>query len=98
MNPAFAFRTTCINSTGDAIREMIERSTQISYRTFRRYVSIKEVSEMLGYRRAGERHYRGRLTLNKDWAASYYKGEYLGQPCYFVRWSGIEYIWTKVPA
>ena len=98
MNSAFEFRTNCIHSTGESISEMVEAATQISYRTFRRYVSIEEVNEMLGYLNPGQRHYKGRLTLQKDYAVSYYKSRYEGAPCYYVRWSAIEFIWTKAAA
>lgn len=35
------------------------------------------------------------LTLAQDWHVSYYQSVYDGRPCFFLQWSGIEFIWTE---
>jgi len=84
------YLTNCVNSTYDAINDMISRSRGITYKTFIKYVDWKELSKRLGY----AIHPKQGLTLKKDYVPSYYKSVYLGKPCYYIRWSAIEYIFV----
>jgi len=82
------FITDCVNSTQEAISNMIEQSKSITYKTFFKRVDWVEVSRMLGY----HLHPSHGLTIKNDYHVSYSKSKYKGKSCYYVTWSSIEYI------
>lgn len=92
------FLTDCINSDGDSINEMKRGAKEIKYEAMRRAVGDAFVDKqfLLGYD-VGQKGVpkRGSLRMSKDWAVSYWKGKYQGEPCYFFIWSHIEYIFVK---
>lgn len=84
------YETCCVNANGDDILEMVDKATQITYRTFCSHIkpeALKELIESLGYKRLG-------LSLKKDWAVSFYKSKYKNKPCYYLVHSMIEYIFV----
>ena len=87
----FYFYISCVESTYEKIRDMIDNSIKITYRTFFKYVDLKEVSEILGY----DLYPTQGLTIKNDWHVSYHKGKYEGELCYFLRHSAIEYIFLS---
>lgn len=87
----FQFVTDCVSSTCELITDMVDSSREITYKTFFKYVSLSEVANMLGY----ETDPRKGLTIKNDWHVGYYKSVYRGKPCYYVRWSGIEYVFCR---
>jgi hypothetical protein len=88
----FSYETCCINADGNDIGSMVDKSKDISYRTFFKYVSREEV---LGIFPFYENDSRNGLTLKNDFAISYYKSHYQGRSCYFLTHSAIEYIFTE---
>ena len=74
-----------------ALDKMIESGKEITYRTFIQHCRGPDLDrwvEQKGY------VWRGKgLTLRKDFAVSYWKSKYDGTPCYYIRWSLIEFIW-----
>ncbi len=67
-----------------------ESELSVSLETFRRAVGLAQwrtISGDLGYGRS--------FPISKDWHVGYYKGTYRGVPCYFLRHSGIEHIFTQ---
>jgi hypothetical protein len=89
---SFHFHTTCVNSTGPAIREMVEQARDITYRTMMKHCpGLIDLAVQLGY----ERHPAQGLTLKNDWHVSYHRSRYQGRPCYYFRWSGIEHIFLE---
>jgi hypothetical protein len=90
---AMQFITTCINSTYEPIRDLVDNSRSISYRTARRKIGLKALAEAFpSYDWDGKRSRPGYMPMKRDWHVSYHKGRYLGQPVYYVRHSSIEYI------
>ena len=87
----FHFETCCINAKGNDIREMVDQSRDLTYRTFFRYVSIEEVLELFP---VYERTVRTGLTIKKDYCIQYSKSKYQDRPCYYLTHSAIEYIFT----
>ena len=78
----------------DALNQMIQDSKEVTYRTFRRYASgLDQWAKEKGYE---NRKSQG-ITLKHDWHVSYFKSSIMGQPCYYLRWSAIEFIWVKFP-
>ena len=76
----------------EGLNQMVREARQVTYRTFRKYaVGLDQWAREKGY---GEPR---SLTLKRDWAVSFYKSKILGNPCYFLRWSAIEFIWIKFP-
>jgi len=85
------FVTTCVNSTGPAIREMLNSSKNVTRRTFLRHVDRKDMLKQeaaCGY----SQHPKQGLTMAADRHVSYSVGKYQGQPCAFFTWSAIEYV------
>jgi len=88
----YFYLTNCVNSTCELITDMTDKAIDVSYRTFCKYVDWKYVSGMLGY----DTHPKQGLMLCNDYHVSYYKSFYSGKPCYYICWSGIEYIFIKI--
>jgi hypothetical protein len=89
----FKYEICCVDApTGEMISEMKEGSREITYKTFRSHCEgVDAWARSKGYDRTS----RQGLTLKADWAVGFYKGTYDGRPCFYLSWSGIEYIWTK---
>jgi hypothetical protein len=88
---ALAYVTCCIHSTAQAIQDMIDQEREITYRTALKRIGRAELAKVFPtYDWKGS----GGLTMRRDWHVGYYKSRYLGQPCYFVRHSAIEYIFA----
>lgn len=89
----FKYETCCVDApNGELIDALKENARQISYRTFRRHCEgVDEWAASKGYDRRSDQG----VTLKGDWAVSFHKSTYDGRPCYYICWSGIEYIWTK---
>jgi len=85
----YHYHTCCIESKGEWINDMTQQARDVTLRTFRRNCAgVREWAEAHGYsRQLG-------ISLCNDWHVSYHKSRYRGQPCYYVRWSAIEFIWT----
>ena len=91
----FTYATCCVDcpgpDAGDAISAMVETSNVVVYETLRRRcVGLTEWARSKGYVRDS----RVGLTLEKDFAVTFHRSTFRGESCYYVLWSGIEYIWT----
>ena len=89
-NQKLNFKGSCVELPGKFITEIVDRSIPISYRTFRKYVSGKDLREMFTVYDWGV---KGGLHIQDDWAVSFYRSRYKKKFYYFVQWSGIEFIW-----
>ena len=70
---------------------MVDAAKDVSFNTLkRRCADLHQWAHDMGYFVGGERG----LHLKDDWAVSYHKSVYDGQPCYYIRHSAIEYIFT----
>lgn len=90
----YVYLTCCVDieepQEVDSLRCMVELSTGVTYQTVQRHCQgLAEWAISKGYGNP-----RG-LTLKKDWAVSYHKSTFLKMPCYYVRWSAIEFIWVR---
>ncbi|MGA2260810.1 MAG: hypothetical protein ABSH28_05170 [Acidobacteriota bacterium] len=84
----FQYETCCIESTAELINDMIDSATKVTLDTILRHCrGIEEWAEGHGYGRW--------LPLERDLYVGYYRGRFLGVRCYYVDWSGIEFIWTR---
>lgn len=87
MNKQFIYETCCVNSTAEKIQDMVDNAIEITYRTFSKYVDIKSIEQQFGY--------GNYLRLKNDYHVSFHRSKYDGRLCYYMRHSGIEYIYTK---
>ena len=76
----------------DALNAMIEAQVETTYSAMlRNCAGMMEWADRIGY----ERYPAQGLTLKNDWHVGYYRSEFEGKPCYFLRWSAMEFIWVK---
>lgn len=88
------YLTNCVDSTAEAIGDMLDSSREITRRTFLKYVdrdNMRETELALGY----VAHPSQGLTMAGDFHVCYHKGRYRGQRCIFFVWSAIEHIFTQ---
>jgi hypothetical protein len=92
---SYTFETSCIDSTGEAIDEMRGHPDhrEITYETMQRNCEgLLLWANSKGYEKRA--NIGSGLTLRSDPYVAYYKSVYRGQPCYYLVWSAIEWIWT----
>ena len=85
----FRYLHSCPSSTYEDITDMTDKATDITRRTFMKYVNREDremVERDLGYDRD--------FPITRDWHVSYSKSVYRGQPCVYLTHSAIEYIFT----
>lgn len=85
----YYFVSSCLQSTFEDIQDMISRQQKISMATFAKKIGQDQWNEIrasLGYDRY--------LPISRAWNVGYYSSEYRGVPCVFLRWSGVEHIYT----
>jgi hypothetical protein len=93
LRPGFFYSINCVNSDAESIHALLDSSREVSYKTFCKH--CKDLDEWAQNMKYDIYRGRGGLRLKNDWAVSYHKGKYQGKPCYFLRHSGIEYIWLE---
>ena len=88
-NGRYRYVMSCPDSTYEDIQALQESEEMISRSTFTKAIgptAWREIQANLGY----DRHF----SITKDWHVGYYKGTFRGVPCYFLRHSKIEHIYT----
>ena len=81
------YLTCCVHSDAESIIDMVDRARQITWQTFARRVRWREWAASMGYGRTG-------LHPRDDYAVSFHKSIFRGQPCYYVEHSRIEFVFT----
>lgn len=101
MDRPFVFETNCIGSDYESIHPMVEQGRLITWRTFSRHVSWEKVQEVIpSYSYRGELYNpkTGELTvgfhIKDDWSVGFWKSRYRGRRCYYITWSGYEWVFT----
>jgi len=72
--------------------DMIEHERDITQKTFKHAIgpeSYRDIEAGLGYGECPG------LTLGNDWSVTFHSGNLAGQRVYYVRHSGIEYVFTN---
>jgi hypothetical protein len=83
----------CTNqSCAPHLEDMMDQAKEVSYRTLISAVGLDRVKETFPNFDWSSRP-RG-VTMRNDYAVSYYRSIYNGSPCYYIRESGIEYIFV----
>jgi len=80
----------CVGLPGRFINNLIDREIDISYKTFRKYVSGKDLRAEFPIYDWGV---KGGLHLQDDWSVSFHRSKYKGKFYYYMKQSGIEHIW-----
>jgi len=87
----FYLTANCVCSTAKSIDEMKDQAVEITYRSFAKHCVLGDFLHYHGYctrtRSTG-------LRLQDDGCVTYFKSWYRGKPCYYLKHSAIEYIWT----
>lgn len=78
----------------EALFEMIDKGKEITYSTLVKHVPVEKLSQLFDFYSWGPGRKDG-LRLKNDWAVGFYRSTFAGEPCYFVRWSAIEYIFMQ---
>lgn len=95
MSTPYRFVATCVNGGtdyghgpwGEAVTDMVDRSKEISYSTFVRYVGPEQIKDVFP-------DYNRYMPMKNDYHVGYYKSTWFGIPCVYVVHSTIEYIFT----
>ena len=80
-------------SAGEQINDMADISKRVTYETMRKHCEGL-VDWLLWKGVVTERRGMVQALKNSDWV-SFNKSFYDGIPCYYVDWSGIEFIWME---
>jgi hypothetical protein len=84
----------CVNSDANSIHNMVDAARDVTYETVARHVPLDLIAEVFPFYAWGPGK-PGELRLKDDWAVSYHKSTYRRRPCYYIRHSAIEYIFTR---
>lgn len=82
-----------MKSPGELINDMQEISTPISYETMRRH--CEGLVDWLLWKGVVREQYGMVPMLKRSPWVDFRKSWYSGMPCYYVDWSGIEFIWIN---
>ena len=93
----FIYETNCTVANGDDIEAMVDACKEISWKTLVKYVDIHEVADLFpdyNWTAIGLGKGFG-IRLKDDHSVRFCKSTYQGRPCYYIEWSGIEYVFTE---
>jgi len=88
----FHYQTCCVESDAESINALCDAAEDVSYEELvANCVGVDEWAVTKGYDIDREQG----LVLEDDWHVSFCKSTYQGEPCYYIQWSRIEYIWLR---
>jgi len=88
MNRPFHFHTSCVHSTAELIDEMCDQAEDVEWgEILENCAEVEDWVASLG-------PYDEWFHITDDDHVSFHKSRYDGQDCYYVQWSGIEFIWV----
>jgi len=89
----YCYELSCVDlKDGMPIQEMINRSVDISWEEFNKYVSIEQLSMLFGNIYNFDKADNSGLRIQDDYHVSFHKSYYEGTSCYYLDHSSIEYI------
>jgi hypothetical protein len=87
----YQYAISCVSSHAEAITTMVDRASEITYRTFTRWCAWAAFARALGYTvGAGPG-----LHLRDDGHVRYFSSRYRGQRCYYCTHSAIEHLFLS---
>lgn len=87
----YVYLNCCINLPERFIHRLKDNSTEISAKTFRKYVKGNESIEII--KQFG---YKSFNQFKDDYCVSFYKSKCFGQMYYYFSWSSIEYVFEHI--
>jgi len=94
LHEGFRYAGNCTDgTTAPYLQDMMDDAKRITYRTFVNAVGIDSMREIFGDYAWG--YQRGEIRMKNDPYVYYYRSRYNGHLCYYVRHSGIEYIFVS---
>jgi hypothetical protein len=92
MCEGYRYVGNCTDGTTEPhLADMMDQAKQITFRTFVKAVGLDSIRAIFGDYQWG--HGKD-LRMKNDPYVTYYRSKYDGKPCYYVRHSGIEYIFV----
>lgn len=88
------YLTCCVHLSQDEVPDlnaMVEAGRDVSFATFARHCDWQQFAIEHLYATGSERG----LHLKDDWHVGYYRSTWRGAPCYYVKHSAIEHIFTR---
>lgn len=86
----YQYITNCVNCDDvERLNDMIDDAEEISADEFFKYVDEDELNSMFGYDEIDG------LSIDEDYAVSFYESEYKGMDCVYVAHSGIALIFAR---
>jgi len=91
MNKAFTYYGNCVSWNPQHLKDLeklIDKEVEIEYSELTANVSQEELDSVFPFYKDLP------ITLETDWSVRYFKSILFGKPCYMVRHSAIEYVFT----
>lgn len=88
----YTFLTSCVGTDGSGLQEMKDEGSKVTIHEF------ALMCDLTAFKKAHNYDDPEGLQLEEDWHVAYFRSWYKGQPCYFLVWSAIEYIWVEEAA
>jgi hypothetical protein len=93
MSPKYRYVTNCTSALAEDINDMTDQAREITYGTLVKHVGAEQLAEV--FPNYNWKHDKSQgLRMEKDWAVSFWKSTYRGEPCYYVDWSRFEFIFV----
>ncbi len=97
MCEGFRYVGNCTDqSTAPHLQSMMDEAKEITYRTFVKAIGLDNMRSIFGDYAWG--YQRGNIRMKNDPYVRYFRSNFDGKPCYYVRHSGIEYIFIDEDA
>ncbi len=91
----YRYWKSCVDLEGPDIlrlKRLFVSERPVTFDTFLSHCAgVQDWAREHGYMRNRQRG----LTLRQDSFVRFYRSEWRGERCYFIRWSAIEFIWRK---
>lgn len=83
------FIISCVTANSGDIQDMIDAAKEVKIKTVARHTGgLRYLNSLFEYSAFGV------LAIKSDYAVSCWKSRYKGRVCYFIRHSGIEYVFA----
>jgi hypothetical protein len=91
----YVYLTNCVDhKNGEDINEMTDNAVEINYRTFAAHTNPESLDKVLGEVGLAGGHKTIRGKVMNDWHVQYFRSKFNGNRCYYLVYSGIEYIFV----
>jgi len=85
------YTANCVHSSADSIDDMCDCAEEIEYAEFIKQIDVEELKTLFPHYNWSDDKAED-LTLEDDWAVSFWESEFVKAPCVYIDHSGIEYI------